>query len=140
MEELLAFVARAKKEKEGLAKPKTEPAAPLPFHIGTSPGFDGWLSQFQAPAGPILSKGVKSKTIMRDVIAAISTIDDEVAIPVFQDDIPVELLISGLKKECSAKTYRVRASVGSCSRIDELIISLKKKGVILNSTVLYIGD
>ena len=140
-ERLVAFVARAKKEKEGLVKPQTEPAVQFSFHVGTNSGFNGWLSQFQEPARLTSSEGAEIETIMRDVVDASSgqKVDDEVALPVLQHDIPVELLISGLKKEGSAKTYRVRASIGSCSRIDELIISLKKKGVILNPTVQFIG-
>jgi hypothetical protein len=137
-ERLVGFVARAKKEKDALAKPKTELELPLPFHVSNSSGFDGWLSQFQGPAIPTCSESARGKTTMRDVTVATSSqnIDDDVSLPVFQDDIPVELLISGLKKDNSPTTYRVKASVGSCSRIDELIISLKQKGTILNSPAL----
>ena len=48
-EEIVAFVARAKKGKEGLAKPKTEPAPPLPFHDlpQTSQGESGRLPHLQ---------------------------------------------------------------------------------------------
>lgn len=60
------------------------------------------------------------------------TVDEEIALLVLEQDFPVSLFISALRKTdmSSGKVHQVKAHVRSCTRIDERIISiisLKKK-------------
>jgi len=133
---LAAFTAKARKEKEELVaktKPKTAPATALPVQIPNFASYDDWLTQFNQPepaSASESSSGTTAEPRKTDVgLESIERdLDGEVNLPVFQDEVSTQLIISGLKRDGSSRKYCVKASVGGCTRIDELILSLKEKG------------
>ena len=57
--------------------------------------------------------------------------DDWLSLPVFKGDIPIMLLISGLRKQASVnrnRTFSARVQLGLKTRIDELMLALTARG------------
>ncbi|KAL2018083.1 hypothetical protein VTK56DRAFT_1269 [Thermocarpiscus australiensis] len=57
--------------------------------------------------------------------------DDWLSLPIFRDDTPIALLISGLRKKASFnsnRTFSARVQLGLKTRVDELMLALEAKG------------
>ena len=122
-------------------KPVSSDSAIPPADVVTHSGFDSWLELFTPSAGGELSTDpepphpeVSNVALLEDVTSQQNDgleVDDELTMPILQDDVPVTLLISGLKKKRFAITdsvCMVKVKAGSRTRIDELIMTLNAKG------------
>jgi hypothetical protein len=141
-----AFIAKAKDHKD-ISKHKNKKlissdSAIPPVDVVTHSGFGNWLEQFTPSAGGELSTDLEPPhpevsnevALLEDVTSQQNDgleVDDELTMPILQDDVPVMLLISGLKKKRFAITdsvCTVKVKAGSRTRIDELIMTLNAKG------------